>query len=184
MDAPQDVEFLLALLGLAVIAMGIFIYGHWGQPWQKPATKWKARVACLALLGGSVAMAWPNPDAPSVKWEVWSPETVAKLREEKRPVFIDFTAAWCVTCRANKARYSHDQEVIAMMEKKGMVALRADFTNKDPAIYKGFAAYGRRAVPVNVLYAPGATEPVLFPETFGAGEMLEQLGRLPDWQKK
>lgn len=177
-------KFLWIMFAFTLMALGIYILGHWGQPWQKPATKWTARIACLGILGGSLALAWPGGDTEVVHWEPWSPERVAEVRAQNRPVFIDFTAAWCATCKANKLRYTHDKNVIALMEKKGVIALKADFTRKDPAIARAIAAYGRRAVPVNVLYAPGAAEPAFLPELFGAAEMIDRLTPLPDWKGK
>ena len=179
-------KFLWVMFAFTLMALGIYILGQWGQPWQKSSTKWTARFACLAVLGGSLALAWPSPNNADevVQWEPWSPERVAALRAENRPVFIDFTAAWCATCKANKLRYTHDKTVIGLMAKKGVIALKADFTNKDAAIAKAIAAYGRRAVPVNVLYAPGAAEPDFLPELFGAGEVIDRLTPLPDWKGK
>lgn len=187
-------RFLWVLMALIVSALAAYVFGQWGQAWQKAGTKRTAWVATVLLLGASVAMAWPRPTAEqqaeaaraagrlpdSVVWKSWSPELVADLRATGTPVFIDFTAAWCVTCLANKALYVNDKAVIEMIENKGVAMLKADFTNKDPKIAAALVAYNRRAVPVNVLYAPGAEEPVFFPSLFGAGEVLEQFSSLPD----
>ena len=190
-----DVDrFLYVLLALTVSALAAYIFGHWGQAWRKAGTKRTAWVVTVLLLGASVVMAWPRPTAEqqaeaaraagrlpdSVVWKSWSPELVADLRAKGTPVFIDFTAAWCVTCLANKARYVNDKAVIEVIEKKGVAMLKADFTNKDPKIAAALVAYDRRAVPVNVFYTPGAGEPVFFPSLFGAGELIEKFSALPD----
>lgn len=172
-------KFLHVLFAFTLAALAVYIFGQWGQAWRKNGTKWSARAACMLLLATSTAMAWPGEDKQLV-WEPWSPERVAELREKNIPVFIDFTAAWCATCKANKLRYTHDTTVIDLAEKKGVVALKADFTRKDPVIEKAIAGYGKRAVPVNVLYAPGATEPAFLPELFGADEVISRFSALPD----
>ena len=175
--------FLALLLGLVAMALGAYIFGHWGQPWQAARVKGSARLAAVILIAASTFWAWPS-DRPAVAWEKWSPEAVAAARKENRPVFIDFTAAWCATCKANKLRYVHDETVIGLMRQKGVLALKADFTNKDTEIARAIAGYGRGAVPVNVLYRPGIEEPELLPEIFGAGELVERLSTLPDWKSK
>ncbi len=172
-------RFFAVMLGLVFIALGLYIYGHWGLPWKPAATKWSARAAAVLLIAGSTMWAWPR-NTPTVEWQVWSPERVAELREEGTPVFIDFTAAWCATCIANKARYNTDTRVIEKMRRKGVVALQADFTNQDQVIARALAEYQRGAVPVNILYRPGASDPEFFPELFGASEILERLSTLPD----
>lgn len=187
-------RFLWVLMALVFSSLAAYIFGQWGQAWQKTGTKRTAWVAALLLLGTSAAVSWPRPSAQdeakaavaagrlpdSILWEKWSPEIVAELRAQGTPVFIDFTAAWCGTCLANKALYTGNKEVIEMVDKKGVAMLKADFTNKDPKIAAALAAYNRRAVPVNVLYPPGATEPSFFPELFGASEVLEKFSSLPD----
>jgi thiol:disulfide interchange protein DsbD len=190
-----DVDrFLWVLLALTASALAAYVFGHWGQAWQKTGTKRTAWIVTALLLAGSVVMAWPRPTAKqlaeearaagrlpdSVVWEEWSPERVADLRAKGTPVFIDFTAAWCATCLANKARYTGDKQVIELIEKKGVAMLKADFTNKDPKIAAALVAYDRRAVPVNILYAPGAEKPIFFPSLFGASEILENFSALPD----
>jgi thiol:disulfide interchange protein DsbD len=187
-------RFLWVLLALTVSALAAYVFGHWGQAWQKAGTKRTAWVVTALLLAVSVVMAWPRPTAKqlaeearaagrlpdSVVWEEWSPERVEDLRAKGTPVFIDFTAAWCMTCLANKARYTGDKAVIELIERKGVVMLKADFTNKDPKIAAALVAYDRRAVPVNVFYTPGADEPIFFPSLFGAAEILENFSALPD----
>ena len=101
-----------------------------------------------------------------------------ELLAEGKPVYIDFTASWCLTCQLNKKR-AYDAEVAAMMKDKGIVALKADNTNRDPEINRAIRALGRAAVPVNVLLVPGK-EPIVTPELLSPGYLLELFGeRVP-----
>ena len=107
-------------------------------------------------------------------WLPFSIEQVAQLREEGRPVFIDFTAAWCVTCQVNKAN-AYPAKVRKLFKEHNILALKADNTNYLPEIDAAIKELGRGAVPVNVLYVPDDDEPHLTKELFGAGYMIDFL---------
>jgi len=76
-------------------------------------------------------------------------------------VFVDFTAAWCVTCQYNEKTTLADAQLLADLETKKVVLLRADWTRRDPAITSALAALGRNGVPVYVMYQPGKAPVVL-----------------------
>jgi len=172
-------KYLAILFGFVVTALALFIYGRWGLPWLKPTVKHGARAAAVVLILASVAWSWPREEV-TVDWQPWSVAEVSRLRAEGRPVFIDFTAAWCPTCKANKMRYNKNTEVIELMKQKGVVALQADFTNKDKEIGRALVGYGKGAIPVNVIYRPGADSPEFLPELFGSAELIERFSSLPD----
>lgn len=94
-------------------------------------------------------------------WQPWSAERVASLTAAGTPVFVDFTAAWCVTCQVNKHTTLNRDEVRADFASRGVALLRADWTRRDPAITAALAALGRSGVPVYVLYAPGKPPQVM-----------------------
>ena len=91
-----------------------------------------------------------------------------------RPVFIDFTAAWCITCQANKLAVLDREEVVSRMSELGYVRFLADWTNKDPAITKELAKYGRIGVTLYVLIYKDGTVKVL-PELLTTGMVLDAL---------
>lgn len=172
----EQSAMLMALFGLVIIAMGVWIYGRWHAP---GASAGRARFGLLAGLLVFVTGAWMGwPHAPSdnaVTWEKWSSETVAQLRAQDRIVYVDFTARWCATCQANKKLVFSNDEVLAYFAKHNIATLRGDWTNQDPLITAELAKYNRSAVPFNVIWMPGKPEPVILPELLTAGIVLDAL---------
>jgi len=111
------------------------------------------------------------------RWQPWSTERVAELTGAGRPVFIDFTAAWCVTCQYNKKATLADAELLADFDSKKVAMLRADWTRRDPAITAALTAFGRSGVPLYVLQAPGKP-PVVLTEILGKDEVRAALAAL------
>ena len=118
----------------------------------------------------------PNRHSVSTEegWSTWSAEAVQSASSAGRPVFIDFTAAWCITCQANKLAVLDREEVVSRMSALGYVRFLADWTNKDPAITKELAKYGRTGVPLYVLIYKDGTVKVL-PELLTTGTVLDAL---------
>jgi thiol:disulfide interchange protein DsbD len=92
-------------------------------------------------------------------------------------VFVDFTAAWCVTCQYNKQTTLADPTVLAGLEAKKVVLLRADWTRRDPAITAALAQLGRNGVPVYVFYKKGMA-PIVLSEIISPAEVRAALARL------
>lgn len=109
-------------------------------------------------------------------WQPWSQATQDALLAEGKTLYIDFTASWCLTCQVNKKR-AYTPEVIALMNKKGVVTLRADKTKPNAEIERALEKFGRTAIPVNVVLAPGK-EPVILPELLSPDHILGALGNL------
>ncbi|MBZ0249161.1 MAG: thioredoxin family protein, partial [Burkholderiales bacterium] len=114
-----------------------------------------------------------------IAWQPWSPERLAELRAAGTPVFVDFTAAWCVTCQVNKRVALNRDEVVRALADHGVVALKADWTNHDPRITAALAELGRNALPVYALYAPGQAQPLLLPEVLTVSLVVDELSKLP-----
>jgi thiol:disulfide interchange protein DsbD len=102
---------------------------------------------------------------------------VNELVGQNRPVFVDFTAAWCVTCQYNKQTTLSNPEVLADFAARRVALLRADWTRRDPAITQALAELGRSGVPVYVLHAPGRA-PVVLSEVLSPAELRSLLATL------
>ncbi|MCD6079569.1 MAG: protein-disulfide reductase, partial [Ramlibacter sp.] len=140
----------------------------------------RAVLAGLALLGlGTVAWSTgaaitrPAPVTAATsqgRWQPWAPERVQQLVAAGQPVFVDFTAAWCVTCQYNKRTTLARADVMADFQARNVALLRADWTRRDPAITQALAQLGRNGVPVYVVYKRGKP-PLVLSEVLSADEV-------------
>jgi thiol:disulfide interchange protein len=174
---------LRLLLGLTLLALGLWIWGQWVTLSAAERTKWIARTAAagfivtgLVLAGTSAPTAnaglTSGPDE-GIAWEIYSEERVAEERAAGRPVFIDFTAAWCLTCKVNERIAFSSNEVQQLVNTRNIAMLKADWTKRDPAITRALAGFGRSGVPLYVLYeADPAAQPRLLPEILSPGILV------------
>ncbi len=109
--------------------------------------------------------------------EVWSPARVAELQAAGTPVFVNFTAAWCVTCKANEAVALSRPAVKQAFADNGVAYLKADWTARDSVIADALASHGRNGVPLYLYYAPGEATPVVLPQLLSENILLETVGR-------
>jgi thiol:disulfide interchange protein/DsbC/DsbD-like thiol-disulfide interchange protein len=135
-----------------------------------------ADVAAAAAPGGS-AQAKPGDD----EWQPYSAARVAELSAAGRPLLVNFTASWCLTCMVNERNAFSDAAVQEIFRDKKVTLMKGDWTNRDPAITKALAAFGRAGVPLYVVYngKPGATEPVVLPQLLTAGVVQSAFGDTP-----
>lgn len=169
-------EYLLPpLLGLSLIAAAAWIYGRWHLPHKSGKVRGIALVLTVAFAVAGTLLALPQK--PQKLWQPWSQETVDRLISEGTPVYIDFTAQWCLTCQVNK-KVAYTDEVLALARKKGVVFLKGDKTRPNPAIESKLQELGRTAIPVNVLVVPGR-EPVITPEVLTPGILKDLFRQIP-----
>jgi len=176
---------LAALLAsFLLLAIAGWFLGRW------PAKGWSAMLAgliVLSVVGLSVYSAQSFAQAPratasaaqSGDWEPWSEAAVAKYQAAGRPVFVDFTASWCLSCQVNERIALNQPEVRKALAAANVAMLKADWTQHDEAIAQALEKLGRSGVPAYALYAPGQPNPRLLPEALTPGAVLDAVNNLP-----
>ena len=171
---------LLALLvGLALVIWSLTLRG------RSRIIIATISIVSVALLAGAIGANVIKPletaaasgAAVGERWQPWAPGRVEQVLATGAPVFVDFTAAWCVTCQYNKKTTLADAGVLADLDAKKVTLLRADWTRRDPAITATLSALGRNGVPVYVLYQNGRA-PVVLSEILSVAEVRAALAAL------
>ena len=180
--------------GVALVLIGLILIGF--AAWLHQATRagasvrWRRAATALALgcvagaLGlGPLVAASPSP-APATAapagaaWEPFTAERLATLRAQGTPVFVNFTAAWCITCLVNERVALHSPAVTAAFARRGVVYLKADWTSKSPEIAALLESFGRSGVPLYVLYRGGSSPPRVLPQILSEGTIIEAVRKL------
>ena len=172
------------LCSLLLLAVAGWFLGRW------PAKRWATVVAALIVLAViAVSVVAPKkleaaPESSSATaalggWQPWSAEAVSRYQAEGRPVFVDFTASWCLSCQVNERVALQQPQVQQAFKDANVALLKADWTRGDAAITQALTALGRSGVPAYALYVPGQTEPQLLPEALTPGIVTDALAKLP-----
>jgi thiol:disulfide interchange protein DsbD len=175
------------LAGFLLIAIAGWFLGRW------PAKGWSTTIAAAILLGFVglsffSSRAFASHDravALSVSlvarrhWESWSPTRVNTYLSSGQPVFVDFTASWCLSCQVNERIALTKPEVMKAFADSHVALLKADWTQHDDVITDTLAKLGRSGVPVYALYVPGESTPRLLPEVLTPGIVTEAIANLP-----
>ena len=125
-------------------------------------------------VGPAPAAVAATPEAAPARWAAWSPAQVSQQLAAGRTVFVDFTAAWCITCQYNKKTVLADPQLLAAWDQAGVVSLRADWTRRDDSITQALQMLGRSGVPVYAYYRPGQS-PLVLSELPSREELLQAL---------
>ncbi|HSH37741.1 MAG TPA: thioredoxin family protein, partial [Chthoniobacterales bacterium] len=175
-----------ALCFLLVVSIACWMKGAFITPLASAARQAVVLVLMLALVLGSAAYfigakfattkLESAVDKAEGDWIAFTPERLEAELARGSAVFIDFTAAWCVTCKFNEATVLEADAVREAFERRGVVKFKADWTNADPAITKILKQFGRPGVPLYVLYPAGkSAEPIVLPELLTRNMVLEKL---------
>jgi thiol:disulfide interchange protein len=177
-EALQGPEGLGRLLtGLLLAGIAAWVYGRWGAVSRPARTRMTAYAVAAVLLAGGAWVSVRTP--PKSPWKDYTPERVQQLRDMGKPVFIDFTATWCVTCQANKKLVLNTTKIQERFKALDVTLIKADWTLQDEPVTSALSAFGRRGVPLYVLYGSGTdSEPHLLPEILTKGIVLRALDEM------
>lgn len=163
-----------ALAGALFLALGLWL---WQRPWWRRALAVACAIAAVGL--GSLRGLDANDagDSPLAGDRIaWSEQAVAELRSAGRPVFVDVTADWCITCIANETAVLHTRDMQQAFAEHGAAYLVADWTNQDPAIAALLKSHGRSGIPLYLMYpADAAAPPLILPQILTKAIVLDAL---------
>ena len=181
--------------GLAVALGGMLLIGFaaWLQQKTQMANKLWRRVGSVGTLGaivlaltltplvGNVPLPTAQADGQSatqgLMWKPYTPERLNELRQSSQPVFINFTASWCITCLVNERVALSQPEVMAAFQEKGITLVKADWTNRNVTITEALSQFGRSGVPLYVLYPAGLeqSQPIVLPQVLTPAVVKDSL---------
>lgn len=179
---------ILLLAAFFFTAVGCWIYGKWGSPVRSVLSR---RISylfvtfCLACAGtliynstSPLVMAYAPDTARVAAWEEFSEERIAELQKQGIPVFVDFTAKWCLICQANHLVLS-TENVDKKFAELGVVRMKADWTKNDEKITAALRKFGRNGVPLYVMYGANAEEaPQILPQVLTPDNVLQHLEKV------
>ncbi|MEQ8352033.1 MAG: thioredoxin family protein [Leptospiraceae bacterium] len=187
----------LALFSVIFLGLAAYLYGSFLQPFSGKVSSYVAAIFMAFFLMGaagsalfSATMESKTARIPSIdtsaelpeytpgEWLTFSPALVQRFRKANVPVFIDFTADWCLSCQVNKRTVLHTDEIQRLFKDTQTATIQADWTNEDPVISRELEKLGRNGVPVYALYIPGEEEPILLPEILTKGIMQDAFAPL------
>ena len=165
----------LALAGALGLGLGAWALGRAQRQGRGGLGAVLAALALLFALPFGLTAA--PPAAPTLATaESWSTARVEALRAEGRGVFLNVTAAWCITCQVNERLALRRDAVQAAMAARGIAYLKADWTRGDPAITALLRTHGREGVPLYLFWPPGGGEALILPEVLTEAMVLRQIG--------
>lgn len=178
--------FAVALAGTVFVGFAAWLWGTApsasprGQIWTKvtaAASILIALASIAALRDQSVATASREASAPAANYEAYSEARLAELRAEGRPVFVNFTAAWCISCLVNERVALSRPEVVAALQGQNVAYLKGDWTNRNAEIAQALHKLGRDGVPLYVLYSAKGEAKIL-PQVLTPSLVVEALNTL------
>jgi thiol:disulfide interchange protein DsbD len=157
------------LVGLLILAIGGWILGRW------PARRW-GYIAAAVTAAAALAFPLVTPQADRLQWRPFSNAALEEARSEGKPVFVDFTAAWCLSCQVNEKAVLQDRGVEQELVRRHYVLLRADWTRYDPEITSELSRVGRSGVPTYVIISgPSERATHVLPELLTRGVVLDAI---------
>ncbi len=190
-----------ALTGMILIAMAAWSYQKTrmgSELWQRIGVGSSGILLGVALLLTQVSSVTPVAPLPSnadmasisgssgsgsaetgsIAWEPYSPDRLEELRQTDNPVFVNFTADWCITCLVNERTTFSQPEVEAAFRRYQVASLKGDWTQRNPQITEALESFGRSGVPLYVLYPGGPADPILLPQLLSVNQITQAFAGL------
>lgn len=166
----------LALVGMVALAFAIWAWRRVGGLTGRGLAI-AASGAWLILAAQFLASMTPDPASSQaeIAYEAYSEARVAELRAAETPIFVNFTADWCITCLVNERVALSTPEVVEFFRSRNIHALKADWTNRSPEIAGKLAEFGRSGIPLYLFYAPLSPEPLILPQVLTPGMVVEKI---------
>ena len=169
LSSTQGVDRVAWLLvSLLLVAIAGWALGRW------PA-RWKSALAAVLIIAVALTVALYQPKDTTLVWQPYSEKTLAQARAEGKPVFIDFTAAWCLSCQVNERLVLRSAEVQREFANNKVTLIKADWTKYDAEITRQLASVGRSGVPTYVIYPIGKGAADVLPELLTKDIVLNAL---------
>ena len=154
------------------MSMGIWILNRWKATQISNVSRIISRAFVVLLIGGGffisasssaqeTGTSGSQTDQFGIEWQAYSQEQLNQHIAENQNVFLDFTAAWCITCKANERVVFSSDEVKEKFRDLNFVMMKADWTNRNPEITRALESFGRNGVPLYVIYNEELDEPMI-----------------------
>ncbi|GAC16034.1 thiol-disulfide interchange protein DsbD homolog [Aliiglaciecola lipolytica E3] len=164
---------------IGCLLMLSIVFAIWIASKTKRLGKWTAiAIALFVLIYSFVSIQVENNSATTVaktdRWHAFDPVKIEEALQQEKAVFVDYTAAWCITCQVNKKLVLENESVLKLFDRNDVLLIRADWTHHDPAITESLSQFGRNSVPVYAWYAKGTNNAELLPQILTV-PMIENL---------
>lgn len=182
------IEVLFALL---LIGIGAWIYGKWGGLDKSRGMRHFAEITFMTLIAVSAYFIFSDINQhytpkgktislqkSGISWQKYSKQVFEQALKSDKPVFIDFTAAWCLSCQVNEKVALDIERVKNKFSELGIIAIKADWTSRDDEITQALSAFRRNSVPLYVLYGKDRKKPLFLPEVITPGIVLDALKKM------
>jgi thiol:disulfide interchange protein DsbD len=184
----DKITYMLGVL--LFLGLDAWMYGRWSVPTQSLTKRALSSVTMVLVLIASIMVIISLAAVPTAAgtaaattqaagWQPWSPEAVDATLAQGKPVFVDFTAAWCLSCKVNERVALDTDTVKKAFADKNVVLFRADWTHSDPLISQTLQKYQRDGVPLYLLYSPNTKDsPQVLPAVLTPGIVLDALNKI------
>jgi len=164
-----------------ILAFCVWMWGGWVGLTTPGGRKWVIRIVAVVIAVAAGACLLPAPSTKGIDWQEYDATLIEQAKREQRPVLIEFSANWCLTCKAVEKTVYARENIAGLIERKGVLAIKADTTLADsPATTDLKEVYNEPGVPASILFIPGRNEPMRLHGLLIGNKLKKLLQKLPD----